>query len=316
MRPLIVPARALAIALAALTLNAARAATPPPPTAPAVVQPALAQELRKRLADRLAERPADRPAATDDDVAAVRAKVHGLGAKPAANKSPTAPKPHWGYTGEGAPERWGELAPENRLCAVGNRQTPIDIRDTLKVDLEPIVFDYRPNGFTVLDNGHTIQVTVPPGNGITVRQRRYELQQFHFHRPSEERINGRGFDMVVHLVHKDDAGKLAVVAVLLQRGETAQPVIQRVWNHLPLERLQPEMVPSPLDLNELLPAQRGYFTFMGSLTTPPCSEDVLWMVMRDPVSVSEQQLAIFARLYPMNARPVQPASGRIVKESF
>lgn len=293
----------IAFVFAVWFVGAARAqepaqATPAPPPA----------DLRQRLAEHLSTQ--------KDPVAAVRARVHGLGNKPAAAKSPQAPKPPWGYAGEGSPERWGELAPENRLCAVGNRQAPIDIRDTLKVDLEPIQFDYQPGSFTVLDTGRTIQVMVPPGSSLTVRQRRYALVHFQFHRPSEMRVNGRSFDMAVHLVHKDEAGKLAVVAVLLQKSEQDQPVIQRVWNHLPLEKLQAEVVPTPLDLGELLPKARTYFTFMGSLTTPPCSEDVLWMVMREPVGISSQQLAIFARLYPMNARPLQPAAGRLIKESF
>lgn len=275
--------------------------------------PARADEpdLRQRLAERLKNQD---PALS---VEAARARAHG--AKPPARAVPkTEPKPPvpWGYTGDGAPERWGELAPENRLCAVGNRQSPIDLRDTLKVDLEPIQFDYRPGGFTVLDTGRTVQVSVPPGQFITVRQRRFMLQTIQFRRPAEERINGRGFDLSAQLVHRDDKGRVAILAVLLNQGEASQPVIQKIWNHLPLERLTPEQVPDGLDLQALLPGNRAYFTYMGSLTTPPCSEDVLWLVMREPVSVTAQQLAVFSRLYPMNARPVQPAAGRIVKESF
>jgi carbonic anhydrase len=118
---------------------------------------------------------------------------------------------------------------------VGERQSPIDIRDGIKVDLEPIRFDYRPSNFRIVDNGHTIQVNLGPGNTMAVMGRMYDLVQFHFHRPSEERINGKGFDMVVHLVHKDLDGRLAVVAVLLERGQ-AHPVMQTLWNNLPLEK--------------------------------------------------------------------------------
>ena len=144
--------------------------------------------------------------------------------------------------------------------------------------------------------------------------RRYELVQFHFHRPSEERIDGKQFDMVAHLVHKDLDGRLAVVAVLLDRG-AAQPLVQSVWNNLPLEKGDEVAARAPLDLNDLLPPSASYFTYMGSLTTPPCSEGVLWMVMKQPVPVSAEQIGIFARLYPMNARPIQSASGRLIKES-
>ncbi len=150
-------------------------------------------------------------------------------------------------------------------------------------------FSYQPSQLRVLDNGHTVQVNVAAGNTIEVMGRRYELVQFHFHRPSEERIDGRQFDMVAHLVHKDAEGRLAVVAVLLDRG-AAQPLIQTVWNNLPLEKGEEQVVRSPIDLNALLPAERNYYTYMGSLTTPPCTEGVLWMVMKTPVQVSAEQI--------------------------
>jgi carbonic anhydrase len=221
---------------------------------------------------------------------------------------------HWDYTGSGAPEAWARLNPEFAKCSSGTRQSPIDIREGIRVELDPVQFDYRPSRFRVVDNGHTVQVNVGAGNSIEVMGRRYELVQFHFHRPSEERIEGRQFEMVVHLVHKDLDGRLAVVAVLLDRGP-AQPVVQAVWNNLPLEKGDEVAARGLLDVAELLPAQRSYFTYMGSLTTPPCSEGVLWMVMKQPQPVSAEQIGIFARLYPMNARPIQSAGGRLIKES-
>jgi carbonic anhydrase len=221
---------------------------------------------------------------------------------------------HWDYQGEGGPKSWGKLKPEFAKCSSGARQSPIDIRDGIKVQLDPVQFDYKASAFRVIDNGHTVQVNVAAGNGIEVIGRRYELVQFHFHRPSEERIDGRQFDMVAHLVHKDVEGRLAVVAVLLDRG-SAHPIVQTVWNNLPLEKGEEVPARATLDLNALLPAERSYFTYMGSLTTPPCSEGVLWMVMKEPVPISSEQIGIFARLYPMNARPIQSASGRLIKES-
>ncbi|MBK6851593.1 MAG: carbonic anhydrase family protein [Burkholderiales bacterium] len=221
---------------------------------------------------------------------------------------------HWAYDGDGGPARWGELKPEFATCASGQRQSPIDIRGGLRVDLEPIKFDYRPVPFGVVDNGHTIQANVQPGNTIEVGGRRFELLQFHFHRPSEERINGRRYDMVIHLVHKSLEGKLAVVAVLVEQGRN-HPVVQAVWNSLPLERNDELASPVPIDLNQLLPDDRRYYTYMGSLTTPPCSEGVLWMVIKQPTPLSPEQIALFARLYPMNARPIQQPSGRLIKES-
>ena len=221
---------------------------------------------------------------------------------------------HWAYNGETGPAVWGGLKPEFQLCAVGKRQSPIDIRGGIAVDLDPVQFDYRGTGFNVVDNGHTVQVNLGSGNSIQVGGRRYELVQFHFHRPSEERINGRQYDMSLHLVHKDPEGRLAVVGLLLERG-AAQPVVQTVWNNLPLEKGEEQPASAVVDLNHLLPAERGYYTYMGSLTTPPCSEGVLWMVMRQPIAVSQGQIDIFSRLYPMNARPIQSAAGRLIKQS-
>jgi carbonic anhydrase len=220
----------------------------------------------------------------------------------------------WGYDGAGGPDHWAELKPEFATCARGKRQSPIDIQGGIKVELDPVQFDYKPSSFRVIDNGHTVQVEVGAGNAIDVLGRRYELVEFHFHRPSEERIDGQAFAMVAHLVHKAADGRLAVVAVLLEPGR-AHPVVQSVWNNLPLDKGEEVTPKVSIDLAGLLPEDRRFYTYMGSLTTPPCSEGVLWMVMRKPVTLSPEQIGVFARLYPMNARPVQQASGRLIKES-
>ena len=220
---------------------------------------------------------------------------------------------HWAYEGEGGPANWANIDPKNTLCATGQRQSPIDIRDGIKVDVAPIQFDYRPSTFRIVDNGHTIQVSVGD-SAINVLGKTYELVQFHFHKPSEEKVNGRAFDMVAHLVHKADDGQLAVVAVLLERG-SENPFIQTLWNNMPLEKNvavePPETAINPLTF---LPTARNYYTYMGSLTTPPCTEGVLWMVMKQPVQISPEQIAIFSRLYRHNARPIQPVAGRLIKE--
>jgi carbonic anhydrase len=232
----------------------------------------------------------------------------------AANAGLSLLPSHWDYAGATGPDAWGKMQPEYSRCATGTRQSPIDIRGGIAVDLEPIRFDYRPSSFSVIDNGHTVQVNVESGNSITITGRRYELVQFHFHRPSEERVDGRQYDMVVHLVHKDPEGRVAVVAVLLDRG-SAQAIVQSVWNNLPLEKGEEVHAGTRIDLSQLLPDDKRYYTYMGSLTTPPCSEGVLWMVMKQPVPISVEQVSIFARLYPMNARPIQQADGRLIKES-
>ena len=302
--------------------NKTAAAAPPDPM----------DSLREKLAEKLSATKA--PSAGSPYVVRVVAKADSGGhASPAAATMPRSKvdtaamvaalraekgadlhAAHWAYGGAGGPESWGSLKPEFAKCGNGERQSPIDIRGGVKVDLDPIQFDYRPTGFRVIDNGHTVQVNLGSGNSIEVLGRRYELLQFHFHRPSEERIDGRQFDMVAHLVHKDAEGRLAVIAVLLDRG-TGHPLVQTVWNNLPLEKGEEVAASVALDLNNLLPQDRRYFTYMGSLTTPPCSEGVLWMVLRQPVPISPEQVGIFSRLYPMNARPIQSASGRLIKQS-
>lgn len=279
--------------------------------------------VRERLAQRLGAAQVDNGqavrVAAQSPVPTTPAKVAAAHAAPkrkAAAKAGQghAAAGHWSYQGDAGPQSWGKLKPEFIKCTSGERQSPIDIRDGMKLQLDPVLFDYRPSAFRVIDNGHTVQVNVAGGNTIEVMGRRYSLVQFHFHRPSEERVDGRQFEMVAHLVHKDMEGRLAVVAVLLDQG-SAHPLVQTVWNNLPLEKGEEVPARAMLDLNALLPAERNYFTYMGSLTTPPCSEGVLWMVMKQPVQVSLEQIGIFARLYPMNARPIQAASGRLIKES-
>lgn len=245
--------------------------------------------------------------------------------RPASRPRPVRPAPeheaaiahghiHWSYEGEGAPDNWAKLQPDFAACASGKRQSPIDIRDGIRVDQPPIEFAYRPSQFRTVDNGHTVQVAVG-GSAITLLGKTYELVQFHFHRPAEERVNGRGFEMVAHLVHKSEDGRLAVVAVLLEKG-AEHPFIQTLWNYLPLERNEDVAPPNVvIDPVQILPADRSYYTYMGSLTTPPCTEGVLWLVMKQPVQVSAEQIAIFSRLYRNNARPIQPSFGRLIKES-
>lgn len=242
-------------------------------------------------------------------------------AAPVVPKSAEPPElPHyrthlqWDYAGPGGPEYWSQLRPEFALCGNGERQSPIDVGEGIRVDLQPIEFAYRPTYFRIEDTGHTVDVAVGEGSSIRVMGRRYDLRRFHFHRPSESRIDGRAFDMEIHLEHEDIDGHQAVVAVMLERGE-AHPLVQTLWNSLPLERHQSYVPDVAIDPAELLPEDRRYSIFMGSMTTPPCSEDVLWMVMHAPISLSAGQISIFTRLHPMNARPPQPAAGRLVKRS-
>ncbi|MBK9444215.1 MAG: carbonic anhydrase family protein [Comamonadaceae bacterium] len=224
---------------------------------------------------------------------------------------------HWSYEGETGPQAWGKLKPEFNVCAIGKRQSPINIEDsgTLHGPAEPLMFNYTPSNGVVVNNGHTIQVDVQGENTLRVRGTVYKLLQFHFHAPSEEQINYRNAAMVAHLVHKSSDGQLAVVAVLLDPG-AANALINKVWTYMPLDANDRVRLPLDiLDMNELLPKDQRYFQFMGSLTTPPCTEGVLWMVLKQSSQISKDQIRLFQQLYPNNARPVQPVNGRPVRNA-
>ena len=239
---------------------------------------------------------------------------------------------HWTYfDGPEGPENWGNLSKDNLACLKGKSQSPININidRAVKAQLNPIEFIYRPSPLSIIDNGHTVMVNYGEGSNLMVDGRQYRLVQFHFHKPSEEAINGERTDMVAHLVHQHHDGGLAVVAVLMS---TIKPVSSRkywwgddsvkenafintLWNNVPLVKGKTETPGVMIDINQMLPADKNYFTYMGSLTTPPCSEDVLWLVLKNPIYVSEEQVKNFDRMYPMNARPLQPRGDRLVKET-
>jgi carbonic anhydrase len=272
---------------------------------------------------RVVSRPAG-DAAMVKPVSTVRTVVRPRVAAGSTAASSAATKPNgsvgvvpaqvWSYDGANGPQSWAQLKPEYAACGKGERQSPIDVKDGIKVQLDALQFHYQAPDFRVIDDGRTVRVLVAPGSSIEVMGRRYELKHLQFHRPSEVHVNGKAFDMALHLVHQDVEGRSAIVAVQLERG-SLHSVVQAVWNNLPLEKGVEQPARSPLDLLALLPADPRYITFMGSMTTPPCQEGVLWVVMKNPVGVSDYQLAVFSRLYPMNARPLQAVNGRMVKES-
>ncbi len=220
--------------------------------------------------------------------------------------------PHWDYLGENGPQYWANLAPEFALCSTGQNQSPIDIRRVYSGAEPRIQFNYRPSKLHVVNNGHTIQVNTDPGSFIRIDDRTFELQQFHFHTPSEHTVNGQAYDMEIHFVHKSAEGALAVVGVFMKRGAVNEG-LQEVWEHLPglpgEERSYQTVLVNAADL---LPSAQAYYLYSGSLTTPPCSEGVRWNVMLAPVEISDAQVASFKRLFPLNARPVQPLRERFV----
>ncbi len=222
---------------------------------------------------------------------------------------------HWGYDGEQGPSHWGELSSEFALCESGHHQSPIDIRNPQKADLPGIQFDYKPSPLHIIDNGHTVMINYAPGSFIQVGDKRYHLLQFHFHHPSEEQINGKAYDMSLHLVHADDQGNTVVVAVLLQRGPD-NSLVQELWSDLPQEKEHEEDLDNvKINVKALLPSDLGYYTFPGSLTTPPCTENVTWFVLKHPVTVSAAEIQRFEKLYRHNARPTEPLYDRVVLET-
>jgi len=239
---------------------------------------------------------------------------------------------HWSYfDGPEGPENWGNLNKDNLACLKGKSQSPININvdRAVKAQLDPIEFIYRPSPLSIIDNGYTVMVNYGEGSNLMVDGRQYRLVQFHFHKPSEEAINGERTDMVAHLVHQHHDGNLAIVAVFMSTVQPASSrkywwgndavkenaLINTLWNNVPLVKGKTEMPGVMIDVNQMLPADKNYFTYMGSLTEPPCSENVLWLVLKNPIYVSEEQVKNFDRMYPMNARPLQPKGDRLVKET-
>ena len=231
---------------------------------------------------------------------------------PAISRAQESHVPHWSYEGKEDPNHWGSLDPSFATCKMGHNQSPIDISNPTLADLPELKFDYKAVPLSIINNGHTIMVNYAPGSTLTVGNKTYTLKQFHFHHPSEERINGKGFDMVGHLVHADADGHLAVVAILFRAGDS-NPLLETLWKNIPPEKDKTvEVSAISVNVEDLLPSQHGYYTYNGSLTTPPCSEDVQWIVMLAEDTVSKAEIAAFQAKYAKNARPVQPLKGRTV----
>ncbi|HKV06569.1 MAG TPA: carbonic anhydrase family protein [Thermoanaerobaculia bacterium] len=223
----------------------------------------------------------------------------------------------YSYEGATGPEHWWEICPPaNYVCKAGTRQSPIDLPTAPEGPLPRLAFKYRPTAFEVENNGHTIEVKVAPGSFLRIGQERYKLVQFHFHTPSEHKLQGQTYPMELHFVHRNALGELAVVGVFLREG-AANPVIQEIWDHILDEAAPAVKHEEELNPKDLLPADRSYYRYAGSLTTPPCTEGVRWHVLDTPIEVSAAQIEEFRDLFPLNARPVQPLNGRpVFKEDF
>ena len=196
---------------------------------------------------------------------------------------------HWTYDGETGAARWGELDPSFAVCAEGAQQSPVDLAGPILAGTGSLNIQWQPSEAYVVDNGHTIQVDVAEGSSIILEGRRFSLLQFHFHLPSEHMVDGDGFPMEVHFVHQAAEGDLAVVGVFMGTGESPS-AIERIWGAIPVSA-EPAATLPELDPRTLLPEEQGYFRYAGSLTTPPCSEVVSWVVMTEPISVSPAHAA-------------------------
>jgi carbonic anhydrase len=241
----------------------------------------------------------------------------------AEKKESVAPAhtPHWTYEGDTGPSHWGGLSHDWTACSEGKRQSPIDIDATTRSDLPALKASFRPATLKIIhhahvadavNNGHTIQVNYTEGDNLSIGDEQFQLLQYHFHSPSEHTVGGEHFPMEMHLVHKSPEGKLAVVGVFIEEGEH-HAAFDPIWSNLPASQGKENHLENVMvDVNRLLPADQTSYRYDGSLTTPPCSEDVKWIVMAMPIQLSADQIGAFRSIIHGNNRPVQPLNDRTV----
>ncbi|WP_241606037.1 carbonic anhydrase [Rosenbergiella epipactidis] len=226
--------------------------------------------------------------------------------------TPSAYAIPWSYEGNNSPENWGALGSQYQLCKEGAYQSPIDIHGTIEAKLPPLPLHFRAHATTIINNGHTLQLNVDDRDNFSLDGINFTLKQFHFHTPSENRIEGKSFPLEAHFVHSDTKGHLAVLAVMFDVGEENE-ALQHIIDQAPADKNQTLPLDKVIDIASLFPTSKHYYRFSGSLTTPPCTEGVRWLVMKESVSLSSQQLdRIKSLLGTTNNRPTQPLNGRMV----
>jgi carbonic anhydrase len=219
---------------------------------------------------------------------------------------------HWGYSGSEGPEHWGQIDTKFAICSSGKNQSPINLAGVIESNLSPMAINYQIGGNEILNNGHTIQINYKPGSSINVDGRTFELKQFHFHSPSENTIEGQSFPLEAHFVHSDTTGNLAVIAVMFEEGDK-NTELEKAWRVMPENVEEKSPLPESIDANLILPHDQDYYRFNGSLTTPPCSEGVWWLVMKSSNIVSKEQIEKFTHtMHHPNNRPIQPINARII----
>ncbi|MYD99266.1 MAG: carbonic anhydrase family protein [Gammaproteobacteria bacterium] len=224
-------------------------------------------------------------------------------------EEPTHEQVAWGYDAESGPAVWGCLSTDYALCALGKHQSPINLVDPTPAAVAALAFNYRPTMLSIENNGHTVEVRSTNDNWIEVGDDSYELVQFHFHTPGEHTVAGQRFDMEIHLVHRNEAEELAVVGILVRRGNS-HPLLELVAEHIPGRGQVRTLQHTMINAADLLPTERRSFRYEGSLTTPPCSEGVRWFVLETPIEASAAELAAFEAALGTNNRPVQALNGR------
>jgi len=238
----------------------------------------------------------------------------GLALCPLCKPTFAAEAAHWSYEGNNGPAKWGDVDAASKVCAIGAQQSPIDIIAPVRSQLPPLKLNWAKGADTIVNNGHTIQLNFAEGSTLALGESKYKLLQVHFHRPSEHMVAGRSFPMEAHFVHRADSGALAVVGVLMSTGK-ANAAFARIAATMPAKEGPPVKADAGFNPNEMLPRKLSYYRYPGSLTTPPCSETVEWLLLTNPITVAEADVAAFAKLYPLNARPVQRDNRRYVLQS-
>ncbi|MCY1700950.1 carbonic anhydrase family protein [Lelliottia sp. SL45] len=224
-------------------------------------------------------------------------------------------EPHWGYEGESGPAYWGELSEDYKLCKKGMKQSPINITQTVTQKSLPATLNFSLVEQTIQNNGHTIQVSAPGGSSVALNEQQFKLVQFHVHTPSENTIEGQPFPLEFHFVHKNEEGRLAVVAVMVKEGLSNSAIAGLIEN-APSDAGQSASIDERISVESLFPFFKDYYSYEGSLTTPPCSEDVKWLVMKSPVTASASQIFSLNEIIGhSNNRPVQQLNDRVIFES-
>ncbi|MGA8171677.1 MAG: carbonic anhydrase family protein [Methylocystis sp.] len=236
-----------------------------------------------------------------------RSFLAGLASCPLCAAAAKAEGAHWSYDDV---RDWGAHDSTNQACAIGGEQSPVDLTGAIKADIHAPALSWRSRPLKLANNGHTIQANVEPGSFATADNRAFEFKQFHFHTPSEHTVDGKRAAMEAHFVHAGAGGELLVLGALMQAGGS-NDVFSTLMKAAPPTEGEVELK-QPLDAEALLPKSRHFFRYEGSLTTPPCSEVVNWYVFATPIAVAEDDIKTFAKLFPMNARPLQPLHRRVL----